>query len=38
LLPFMTIWYAVWPFDLFYGNSVYFVGICYIIPILVFCI
>jgi hypothetical protein len=34
----MTIWFALWPFDLFYGNLVYFVGICNIIPILVNCI
>jgi hypothetical protein len=34
----MTIWYTVWPFDLVYGNLVYYVGICYIIPILAYCL
>jgi hypothetical protein len=32
-----TIWYTVRSFDLFSGNLVYFVGICYIIPLLVYC-
>jgi hypothetical protein len=37
LISFMTIWYTVWPFDLFYGNLVYFVCVCQIIPVLVYC-
>jgi hypothetical protein len=28
-----AIWYTLWPFDLFYGNLVYFAFICYIITI-----
>jgi hypothetical protein len=38
IISFMTIWYTFWSFALFYGNLLHLVDICYIIPILVYCI
>jgi hypothetical protein len=35
LIYFMTIWYSLWPFAIFYCNLVYVVAISQIIPILV---
>jgi hypothetical protein len=35
---FKCIWCTMFPFTLFYGNLIYFEVICYIIPILVYCI
>jgi hypothetical protein len=32
LVYFMTIWYVLRPFEIFYGHSVYFVVIWYISP------
>jgi hypothetical protein len=32
----MTIWHTLWPFALIYDNLVYFVVVCYTIPILAF--
>jgi hypothetical protein len=37
-IAFLTFWHPLWPFALYYGNLVYFVVVCYIFPILVYCI
>jgi hypothetical protein len=34
----MTIWHTLWSFALCYDSLVYFVALCRIFPILVYCI
>jgi hypothetical protein len=36
LVHFITIWYILWPFGIFYGHLVYFMAIWYIFPVLVY--